>query len=406
MSSPETVRVQRELADQGYVADAAISMSLHLARSLRKPLLVEGPAGVGKTEIAKVLASILGTDLIRLQCYEGLDTSTALYEWNYQPQLLQIRMEEEEKGRSLEQKEAHIFSEAFLLKRPLLQAITHHRSPVLLIDELDRADEEFESFLLEVLSDWQISIPELGTIAATHIPYVIVTGNRTRELSDALRRRCFYLWIDYPDFDKELAIVRSGVDGIDAQLAPPPSPSTVESVAMHESPSLASPARRSGIRESRVPLQGLRWTKNLLALLWPGRQTARSCSKIPSRAKTIGDNWLACMLAAPCSRRWPTRRKPGHLYSNGPLSGDGGPLLFPAGAEQDLPSSRDPTSDSPPLGPSAHPAGFDRSQAPIPPGSPRVPASLMDPVSNRLPPDSRCAGALQERSLPNRHRPW
>jgi len=129
MSSPETVRGQRELADQGYIADAAISMSLHLARSLRKPLLVEGPAGVGKTEIAKVLASILGTDLIRLQCYEGFDTSTALYEWNYQPQLLQIRMEEEEKGRSLEQKEAHIFSEAFLLKRPLLQAITHHRRP-------------------------------------------------------------------------------------------------------------------------------------------------------------------------------------------------------------------------------------------------------------------------------------
>ncbi len=220
MPSPETERVQRELADQGYIADAAISMSLHLARTLRKPLLVEGPAGVGKTEIAKVLARVLDTDLIRLQCYEGLDTSTALYEWNYQRQLLQIRMEEEEeKGRTLEQKEAHIFSEAFLLKRPLLQAITHHRSPVLLIDELDRADEEFESFLLEVLSDWQISIPELGTITATHIPYVIVTGNRTRELSDALRRRCFYLWIDYPDFDKELTIVRAHVDGIDADLA-------------------------------------------------------------------------------------------------------------------------------------------------------------------------------------------
>ena len=219
MPSPETERVQRELADQGYIADAAISMSLHLARILKKPLLVEGPAGVGKTEIAKVLASVLGTDLIRLQCYEGLDTSTALYEWNYQRQLLQIRMEEEEKGRSLEQKEAHIFSESFLLKRPLLQAITHHRPPVLLIDELDRADEEFESFLLEVLSDWQISIPELGTIKATHIPYVIVTGNRTRELSDALRRRCFYLWIDYPDFDKELAIVSSRVEGINMELA-------------------------------------------------------------------------------------------------------------------------------------------------------------------------------------------
>jgi MoxR-like ATPase len=218
MPSPETERVQRQLADHGYIADAAISMSLHLARSLRKPLLVEGPAGVGKTEIAKVLARVLDTDLIRLQCYEGLDTCTALYEWNYQRQLLQIRMEEDG-GRTLEQKEAHIFSEPFLLKRPLLQAITHHRPPVLLIDEIDRADEEFESFLLEVLSDWQITIPELGTITATHIPYVIVTGNRTRELSDALRRRCFYLWIDYPDFDKELAIVRARVDGIDAQLA-------------------------------------------------------------------------------------------------------------------------------------------------------------------------------------------
>ncbi len=218
MPSPETEGLQRQLSDRGYIAGADICLSLHLARKLRKPLLVEGPAGVGKTEIAKVLADLLDTDLIRLQCYEGLDTSTALYEWNYQRQLLQIRMEEQGE-RSLEQREAHIFSEPFLLKRPLLQAITHHRAPVLLIDELDRADEEFESFLLELLSDWQISIPELGTIRATHVPHVVVTGNRTRELSDALRRRCFYLWIDYPDFDKELAIVRARVDGIDAELA-------------------------------------------------------------------------------------------------------------------------------------------------------------------------------------------
>ena len=218
MPGPETERLQRQLADEGYIAGGEICLSLHLARELRKPLLVEGPAGVGKTEIAKVLARLLGTDLIRLQCYEGLDTSTALYEWNYQRQLLQIRMEEHGE-RSLEQREAHIFSEPFLLKRPLLQAITHHRPPVLLIDELDRADEEFESFLLELLSDWQITIPELGTIRASHVPHVVVTGNRTRELSDALRRRCFYLWIDYPDFDKELAIVRARVDGIDAELA-------------------------------------------------------------------------------------------------------------------------------------------------------------------------------------------
>ena len=218
MPNPETERLQRQLADEGYIAGGEICLSLHLARELGKPLLVEGPAGVGKTEIAKVLARLLGTDLIRLQCYEGLDTSTALYEWNYQRQLLQIRMEEHGE-RSLEQREAHIFSEPFLLKRPLLQAITHHRPPVLLIDELDRADEEFESFLLELLSDWQITIPELGTIRASHVPHVVVTGNRTRELSDALRRRCFYLWIDYPDFDKELAIVRARVDGIDAELA-------------------------------------------------------------------------------------------------------------------------------------------------------------------------------------------
>ena len=218
MPGTETERLQRQLADEGYIAGGEICLSLHLARELRKPLLVEGPAGVGKTEIAKVLARLLDTDLIRLQCYEGLDTSTALYEWNYQRQLLQIRMEEHGE-RSLEQREAHIFSEPFLLKRPLLQAITHHRPPVLLIDELDRADEEFESFLLELLSDWQITIPELGTIRASHVPHVVVTGNRTRELSDALRRRCFYLWIDYPDFDKELAIVRARVDGVDAELA-------------------------------------------------------------------------------------------------------------------------------------------------------------------------------------------
>ena len=218
MPGPESERLQRQLGDLGYIAGDEICLSLHLARELRKPLLVEGPAGVGKTEIAKVLARLLDTDLIRLQCYEGLDTSTALYEWNYQRQLLQIRMEEGGE-RSLEQREAHIFSEPFLLKRPLLQAITHHRPPVLLIDELDRADEEFESFLLELLSDWQITIPELGTIRASHVPHVVVTGNRTRELSDALRRRCFYLWIDYPDFDKELAIVRARVDGIDAELA-------------------------------------------------------------------------------------------------------------------------------------------------------------------------------------------
>ncbi len=218
MSAKDNLPIQQLLNAQDYIADREIAMSLHLAQALAKPLLVEGPAGVGKTEIAKVMARALDTDLIRLQCYEGLDAHTALYEWNYQRQLLHIKLEEGGK-KTVEEKEATIFGKDFLLDRPLLQAITHHQSPVLLIDELDRADEEFESFLLEVLSEWQITIPEIGTIHATHPPHVIITSNRTRELSDAVRRRCFYLWIDYPDFDKELAIVRGKVPDIDARLA-------------------------------------------------------------------------------------------------------------------------------------------------------------------------------------------
>ena len=214
----EAARIASLLEEQNYIADQAIVTSLLIAELLRKPLLVEGPAGVGKTEIAKVMARALDTDLIRLQCYEGLDASTALYEWDYKRQLLHIRLSEHDSA-SLAERESALFDERYLLKRPLLQAITHHRSPVLLVDELDRADEEFEAFLLEVLSDWQISIPELGTVSARHVPYVVVTSNRTRDLSDAVRRRCLYLWIDYPDFDKELAIVRRRVAGIDRQLA-------------------------------------------------------------------------------------------------------------------------------------------------------------------------------------------
>ena len=210
-------QVQELLAAQGYITEKPIVLSLFLSMRLGKPLLIEGPAGVGKTEIAKVMAKALDTDLIRLQCYEGLDANHALYEWNYQQQLLYLKMEEGLEM-DLAQREKNIFSEKFLLKRPLLQAITHHKVPVLLIDEIDRADEEFESFLLEVLSDWQITIPEIGTIPATHRPHVIVTSNRVRELSEALRRRCLYLYIDYPDFDKELQIVRSKVPGIDAKL--------------------------------------------------------------------------------------------------------------------------------------------------------------------------------------------
>ena len=224
MTSPQSgpasdaLPMQQLLAEHDYIADGDIAMSLHLARTLHKPLLVEGPAGVGKTEIAKVLARALDTEMIRLQCYEGLDAHSALYEWNYQRQLLHIKLEEGG-DKTVEEKEATIFSEPFLLDRPLLKAITREKSPVLLIDELDRADEEFESFLLELLSEWQITIPELGTIKAEHPPYAVITSNRTRELSDAVRRRCFYLWIDYPDFDKELAIVRSKVPQIDAALA-------------------------------------------------------------------------------------------------------------------------------------------------------------------------------------------
>ncbi|PHN01691.1 AAA family ATPase [Flavilitoribacter nigricans] len=218
MQHPELERLQQLLQDQAYITDQSIVLSVFLARQLNKPLLVEGPAGVGKTEIAKVMARAMDTELIRLQCYEGLDATHALYEWNYQHQLLYLKMLEKQ-DTSPEEMERSLFDDRFLLKRPLLQAITHHKAPLLLIDEVDRADEEFESFLLEVLSDWQISIPEIGTIKATHIPQVILTSNRVRELSEALRRRCLYLWIDYPDYDKELAIVRQKVPDIDARLS-------------------------------------------------------------------------------------------------------------------------------------------------------------------------------------------
>jgi MoxR-like ATPase len=207
------------LGREAYVADPAIATSLQLSMELQKPLLIEGHAGVGKTEIAKVLAKVSQSDLIRLQCYEGLDASTALYEWNYAKQLLHIRLHERE-GKPVAAAEAEIFGEQFLLKRPLLQAITHSgRPPVLLIDEIDRSDEEFEAFLLEVLSDFQVTVPEIGTIRAHHRPRVILTSNRSRELSDALRRRCLYLWIDYPPFEKELSIVRRKVPGASEMLA-------------------------------------------------------------------------------------------------------------------------------------------------------------------------------------------
>lgn len=196
------------LDEHKYVADDEMVTALFLLLKLNKPLLLEGPPGVGKTEIALVLSQWLDAPLIRLQCYEGLDVNAAVYEWNYQKQLLGIRLQEGS-GLSVHEKEHHIFSEEYLLKRPLLQAITQpFQSPVLLIDELDRSDEEFEAFLLELLSAFQISIPELGTIKAIHKPYVVLTSNRTRELSDALKRRCLYHWVDYPDLQKEMTIVK------------------------------------------------------------------------------------------------------------------------------------------------------------------------------------------------------
>lgn len=210
--------LQTAMAGEGYIASDDLAMALHLALSLGRPLLLEGAAGVGKTEVARVLAAVRDTRLIRLQCYEGLDAAQSIYEWNYQRQLLAIRAASGE-GKTGAEVEAHIFSDAFLLERPLLAAIRQPVAPVLLIDEVDRADEEFEAYLLEVLSDYQISIPELGTITATTRPIVILTANGTRDLSDALRRRCLYAHVEYPDRSTELAILNARCPGIGRELA-------------------------------------------------------------------------------------------------------------------------------------------------------------------------------------------
>ncbi|MFC4454388.1 MoxR family ATPase [Deinococcus sonorensis] len=204
------------LREHGYVASAPLATALTLVTRLGRPLLLEGPAGVGKTEAAKTLARSLDTRLIRLQCYEGLDASTALYEWNYPRQLLRLRLWEQQGTAPSEQ---DLYGPDFLLRRPLLEAISQPVAPVLLIDEVDRADEAFEAFLLELLSEWQISIPELGTFSAVTRPHVILTSNRARELSDALRRRCLYLWVDYPSPEQELEIVRARLPDLDARLA-------------------------------------------------------------------------------------------------------------------------------------------------------------------------------------------
>jgi len=213
--------LERALAAEQYITDRGLATTLFLTLRLRRPLLLEGEAGVGKTEIAKVLAAILDTPLIRLQCYEGLDASSAIYEWDYPRQMLYLRTLEATGGASADDARRNLFSDEFLLKRPLLQAIdaAHERSPVLLIDEVDRADQELEAFLLELLSDFQVTVPEIGTIRAEHVPVVILTSNRTREIHDALKRRCLYYWIDFPTFQKELRILTVKVPQAPERLA-------------------------------------------------------------------------------------------------------------------------------------------------------------------------------------------
>jgi MoxR-like ATPase len=236
-----------------YVADEEFATALFLLLKLHKPLLIEGPPGVGKTEIALVLSQILDTKLIRLQCYEGLDINAAVYEWNYQKQLLGIKLQEDSPF-SIEEKEKHIFSYEYLLKRPLLQSIMEeNKAPVLLIDELDRSDEEFEAFLLELLSAFQLSIPEIGTIKATHKPYVVLTSNRTRELSDALKRRCLYHWIDYPNLEKEMEIVRKRLPGIEQKL-------------MEQTVSCVQRFREQKLSKTPGVSETIDWAESLMAL--------------------------------------------------------------------------------------------------------------------------------------------
>ncbi|MBI1774902.1 MAG: MoxR family ATPase [Proteobacteria bacterium] len=218
---PKSVDDTVRLLDRGdYIADRSLATAVHLALGLRRPLFLEGEAGVGKTEIAKVLALCLGRDLIRLQCYEGLDVASAVYEWNYARQMIEIRLAEAAGQHDRAEIGAEIFTRQFLVERPLLHAIAHPGpAPVLLIDELDRTDEPFEAYLLEVLSDWQISIPELGTIKAAEAPIVIITSNRTREIHDAIKRRCFYYWVDYPNAERELAILKVKAPQAPAELS-------------------------------------------------------------------------------------------------------------------------------------------------------------------------------------------
>jgi MoxR-like ATPase len=253
---PKSVEeTQKALEAHRYIADKGLSVAVFLALKLGRPLLLEGEPGVGKTEIVKVLAEMLSTRLIRLQCYEGLDISNAVYEWDYARQLLQIRLLEASGERDQEKVRHEVFSQEFLLKRPLLQALESQngKAPVLLIDELDRADEEFEAFLLEFLSDWQITVPEVGTLKAEKPPVVVITSNRTREIHDALKRRCMYYWIDYPSFEKEYRIVQEKVPGVPEKLA-------------QQAVAFVQELRKQDLYKAPGVAETLDWASSLLAL--------------------------------------------------------------------------------------------------------------------------------------------
>jgi MoxR-like ATPase len=251
------VQVTPEFVAEGlrrarYITNERVETAIYLALALDKPLLIEGPAGAGKTEVAKVIAEMLGTELVRLQCYEGLDEARALYEWNYQKQLLRLQADEHQ-GMSWDEMQDHIFSRDYLLERPLLRAITSHRRVVLLIDEIDKADEEFEAFLLELLSDFQVSVPELGTIRAIERPVAVLTSNRTRELSEALRRRCLHLFIDFPGIEQERKIIELKVPELDAKLA-------------EQAARFVAGLRKLGLRKPPSIAETLDWARALVRL--------------------------------------------------------------------------------------------------------------------------------------------